>query len=175
MNRLILVFFTTMMSINLVSGQDQKASQDPSEIAVLKRFLGTWDVTVTNRPASGEQVAYKVVSRRTWDDVGNTVRFEDEQPNGRPPLHMSLRYDSEVGNYPMAVEAGERSFRIVGSWNEKTATMEFVGALPNGPELALSHRFPSKDKAIVSATLKNLEGTVLGKLEFHQIRRKSGN
>lgn len=172
MHRLIIVLFATLFTVGWVSGQDKQTTGDPSEIVVLKRFLGTWDVIVTNRPAAGEPITYKAVSRRTWDDIGNSVRFEDEQPNNRPPLHMTLRYDSEVGNYPMEVEAGERGFQLIGSWNEKTATMDFVGNLPNGSELSLSHNFSAKDKAIVSATVKNAEGTAIAKLEFHQTRRK---
>jgi hypothetical protein len=149
MNRLFLALLTMLLATGLVSAQDKKTKKVPPEIAVIKRFLGTWDVTVTNRPTSGEDKTYKAVSRRTWDDVGKTVRFEDEQPNGRPPLQMSLRHDADVGNFPMALDAGERSFQIIGSWSNKTTTMEFVGTLPNGSEISLSHRFYSKDKAIV--------------------------
>ncbi|MGB0582457.1 MAG: hypothetical protein ACPGVU_22420 [Limisphaerales bacterium] len=173
MNRLLLILFSSLVFTGLVAAQDKQ--QDPPEIAVLKRFVGTWDVAVTNTPVSGEARTYKVVSHRSWDDVGNTVRFEDEQPNDRPPLRLSLRYDHEVGNYPFAVEGSEQNFQIVGSWDRKASTMEFSGTLPNGADLMLSHRFVSQDKAIVSATIKNAEGVVLGKIVFHQTRRKSGD
>jgi hypothetical protein len=172
MNRLFLVLLTTLISAGFVSGQDKKVKKDPTELAVIKRFLGTWDVTVTNQSTSGEEKTYKAVSRRTWDDVGNTVRFEDEQPNGRPPLQMSLRHDSNVGNYPMAIGVGEPSFQIFGSWDEKASTMEFVGSLPNGSELTLNHLFSSPDKAIVSGKVTDKAGNVAGKLVFHQTRRK---
>ena len=172
MTRLTLALFSIALLADSVSGQDKKTRKDPPEIAVLKRFVGTWDVTVTNTPASGEMRTYKVVSQRTWDDVGNTVRFEDEQPNDRPPLRLALRYDHEVGNYPFAIEGSEQNFQIVGTWSEKTQTMEFSGSLPNGADLTLNHRFASKDKAVVSAEIKNAEGTAIGKLVFHQVRRK---
>lgn len=173
MTRLSFAFIGALTLTAACSAQNKK--KDPTEIAVLKRFVGTWDVTVTNTPTNGEQRTYKVVSRRTWDDVGNTVRFEDEQPNDRPPLRLSLRHDHEVGNYPFAIEGRDQEFQIVGSWNEKTKTMEFSGMLPNGADLTLSHVFKSKNKAVVSATIKNAEGVVMGKLVFHQIRRKEDN
>lgn len=170
MSRLSLILVSSLILAGSTVAQDKK--KDPTEIAVLKRFVGTWDVTVTNTPASGEARSYKVVSRRTWDDVGNSVRFEDEQPNDRPPLRLSLRYDHEIGNYPFAIEGSEQNFQIVGTWDQKKKTMEFSGALPNGADLSLSHRFVAKDKAIVSADIKNAEGAVLGKMVFHQVRRK---
>ena len=173
MIRLSLAVVCSFVFITAVSAADK--NQDPPEVTVLKKFVGVWDIAVTNTPTGGDRRTYKVVSRRTWDDVSNTVRAEDEQPNNRPPMRWSIRHDANVGNYALTIDGAEPNLQIMGTWNDKTKTMEFTGTLPNAGDITLNHKFPAKDKAIVSAEVKDGDGTVIGKMVFHQVRRREGN
>lgn len=169
MIRLLLALLSSLILTTALSAKDNP--QDPPEVIVLKRFAGTWDITVTNTPTSGDARTYKVVSRRTWDDVSNTVRAEDEQPNNRPTMRWSIRHDADVGNYLLTIEGATSNMQIMGTWNDETTTMEFTGTLPNSSAIALNHQFPSKEKAIVTAEITDGDGTVLGRIVFHQSRR----
>ena len=143
--------------------------------AVLERFIGTWDVQVTVKPAGGEESTFSAVTTRTWSQRGTFIHFDDpnfERPQ-EPDFQMLLTYDPGSKNYPGVMMSGSSRSEITGNWDERSQTMHFTAPLADGNRLVSSHRFIDQDHAEPHGVIKNPEGDVVIELAWRQTRRKA--
>ena len=167
----------TLLSATTLSGlafADDAPKRTP-ELQVLDRFVGTWDMKVTIQPTGGEKTAVDAVSHRSWSLGGNFVRFEDPNNLKRPgsnETQMLLTYDPNKKNYPGVLMDGPNRVELTGTWDAKTTTMHWAGKSPDGGTSKSYHRFIGKDRAEVSAEIKDADGNVVLRLSWLQTRRK---
>jgi len=155
------------------SPADDSPKRSP-ELQVLDRFVGTWDMEVTVKPANGEKTTFEVVSTRTWSVAGEVLRIEEPNLN-RPELreiHLLLTYDSNSGNYlGVFLSVPGRGF-VTGTWNENTQTMTSRMESADGIKHTVTQRFIDKDHAEVSVVTRSAHGQVLAEIAMKQTRRK---
>ena len=145
------------------------------ELQVLDRFIGTWDVEVSLKPAKGEETTLTIVSTRSWSLGGRLLRSEG--PNNlkspdAPEVQILQTYDPKTNTYPGVLMNGPARSEITGRWDAKTKTMAYVSTLPSGNKLESKHRFIGEDRAESTATVTNAAGAVVLEVSQKLKRRK---
>ena len=108
-----LLTFCTILAT--ACGASAQKSKSP-ELAVLDRFVGTWDISGTYHLSGGEKVPFNSVSYRQWTQQGKTIHFDDPGSNPDDPgIQILLTYDPENQNYPGVTLMGTKSGQISGN------------------------------------------------------------
>ena len=68
--------FLAVATLAAAAKADDTPKRSP-ELQVLDRFIGTWDIKVTVKPAGEEAASFDAVSFRRWSRGGSFVVFED--------------------------------------------------------------------------------------------------
>ena len=167
-----LTFLAVTTLASVVKADD--APKRSAELQVLDRFVGTWDIKVTVKPAGDAETTYKAISTRSWSQRGTFIHFDDpnfERPD-EPEFQMLLTYDPEARNYPGVMMMGPSRSQITGTWDEMTKMMSFKATLPDGNKLKSTHRFIDENHADPSGVITTPDGKVILELSWKQTRRK---
>ena len=173
----LIAIMLTVVTAGIVPGilyADDAPKRSP-ELQVLDRFVGTWDMKFTKKPAEGEKIALDTVSIRAWSLGGTFVRFEDANNLKFPEMQevqMLLTYDPKLKNYPGVVMDGPRRFQVTGTWDEKTQTFSLSCPLPNGNKIAITYRFISASRIESSGTDRSPDGKIVAEMSYNQTRRE---
>lgn len=156
------------------NGQD--GLKRPAELQVLDRFVGTWDLDVTNTPASGETITGKTSETRRWTLGGRFVQFENpktEKPD-EPEFQMLVTYDPATKAYPGVLMSGPSRAVVTGTWDQSTQTMTFRGTFSDdsGVKFQYTNRFLDNDHCESSGVISGATGEVIVKQIQKQTRRK---
>ena len=172
--RLIAITLTIVLvtTFTAIVKSDDTPKRSP-ELQVLDRFVGTWDMKVTVKPAGAEGINYDGVSYRKWSQGGQVVVFEEPMPGQE--FHMPLTYDPKSKAYPGVAMQGVGRTTVTGAWDEKTLTMHFVLEYENKWTYRGTHRFVDKDHAEVKGKVTNAEGKLAMELTMKQTRRKDAD
>ena len=172
----LIAIMLTVVTAGIIPGilyADDAPKRSP-ELQVLDRFVGTWDMKFTRKPAEGEKLALDTISIRAWTLGGTFVRFEDANNLKFPELQesqMLLTYDPELNNYPGVVMDGPRRFEVTGTWDEKTQTFSLSCPLPDGNHVS-TYRFISASRIESSGTERSRDGKILAEMSYNQTRRE---
>lgn len=173
--RLIAIALVAVAAGSLSRGTlAQDASKRTDELNVLDRFVGTWDMVYTHKPAGVQATTQKTSELRKWSLGGKFVHFENPQADNPelPEFHMLLTYDPDARKYPGTLMSGSFRTLITGTWNEETQTMAFDATFPDGNRFTGKHRFIDKDHAESSGITSDPSGKVLLEQTWKQTRRK---
>jgi hypothetical protein len=172
----------TLLTLTLLSATPLSGlafANDPpdrsSELQVIDRFVGVWDVKVTITPTGGEETTVDSVSHRSWSVGGNFVQFQDPDNLKRPESNEAqvlLTYDSNRKNYPGVWMSGPNRAELTGTWDAKTTTMHWAGKFPDGVTSTGYDRFIGKDRAETSTRVNDADGNVVLRISRVQTRRK---
>lgn len=157
-----------------LNGQD--APKRSAELQVLNRFVGTWDLDLTNTPAGGEKSIGKTSEIRTWTLGGKFVQFENpktESPD-EPEFQMLVTYDPATKTYPGVLMTGPSRGLVTGTWDQATQTMTFRGTISDGSGTRFEYtsHFLDNDHCESSGVISGANGDVLLKQIQKQTRRK---
>lgn len=155
--------------------QAEDAPKRSTELEVLDRFVGIWDVKATIKPVGGKEMTMTFISRRSWTLGGTFVHFQDtghSHPRA-PEFQLLWTYDPVAKNYPAVLMDGPHSTRLIGTWDEKTKTMHWKGKMGNGVTGEGHHRFIGKDRAEASGVFRNPEGEIVTETSWAHSRRKA--
>ena len=146
-----------------------------TELQILGRFVGTWDMDLTIKPTGGDVIKTKETEIRTWSLGRTFVRFEDakKDTSGGPEFHLFLTYDPDTNTYPGMMMFGKGRTLITATWDEATSTMTFKGTSPDdGNTFVAKNRFIDKNHCESTVVLKNAKGEVFMEQTYKQTRRK---
>jgi hypothetical protein len=160
--------FLMAIAIPVAAKADDAPKRSP-ELQVLDRFVGTWDLKATEKPAGGEATTFDVVSFRRWSQGGNFVVFEDP---GQEEVNLPITYDPESKTYPGVIMIGAFSGLVTGTWDKDKKIMSFTIKHPNKTEYRGTHRFLREDYAEASGSVTDADGKVVVELSWKQTRRK---
>lgn len=169
----VAILATALFSL-AANGQD--ASKRPAELQVLNRFVGTWDLDVTNTPATGETITGKTSETRKWTLGGKFVQFENpktEKPD-EPEFQMLVTYDPATKTYPGVLMSGPSRAVVTGTWDQSKQTMTFRGTFSDssGIKFEYTNRFLDDDHCESSGVISGSTGEVIVKQIQKQTRRK---
>ena len=159
-----------------LSALGQDTPKRSAELQVLDRFVGSWDLDVTNTPGSGEVVTGKTSETRTWTLGGKFVQFENpktENPD-EPEFQMLVTYDPATQTYPGVLMSGPSRAVVNGTWDQAKRTMTFRGKFTDegGAKFEFTNRFLDNDHCEASGVITGANGEVLVKQIQKQTRRK---
>lgn len=159
--RLLSVLLSLLCGV--VVAQERKA-----ELAVLDRFVGTWQmentITFHGQPAQ----VFKSVETRSWTKKGTSLHFQSTEG---PEYHMIVTYDASKKSYSGVMLAGVIPYHLACTWEEKNLTMEFKGAGADGSSFVFKHRFVDKDNAESSGAVTNAAGQEMFRQSSKQARK----
>ena len=144
------------------------------ELQVLDRFVGTWDLHVTVKPAQGDATTEKTSEVRKWSLGGKFVHFEnprEDQPDF-PEFHMLVTYDPATKTYPGILMSGASRSLVDGNWNQQTKTMRFTGTFANGSKFDFKNQFLENGDIKSSGVITDASGKVVLERSDVQTRRK---
>lgn len=167
------------LAITSFAGADDN-SKLSAEFQILDRFVGTWDMDLTVKPAGGDAINVKKAETRSWSPGRTVVRFEDakvaganEASAGGPEFQMLLTYDAATKSFRGMMMYGAGRSIITGTWDEATSTMTFNGTSPDdGSTFVFKNRFIDADHSESAGILKNAKGKVIQEQAYKQTRRK---
>ena len=166
-----LTLLATVVFSPAVAADDSK--ERSPELQVLDRFVGTWDVRVTARPAGGEAAEFDAVSIRKWSSGGKFVVFDDPQED---ELHMPLTYSPKSKKYTGVMILGVDRSIVTATWDEKTKTMHFViESIDSKTTYKGTHRFIREDYAEAAGKVFNAAREIVTELAWKQTRRKKAS
>lgn len=139
------------------------------ELAVLDKFIGTWDLQTTVNVTGQPPALTESVSYRTWSKGGKFILFDD--PGQGEELHLPLTYDAATEKYRGVMISGSTPGLVTASWEAETDTMNFVTENTNGTTYRGSHRFVRDGYAEASGKITDAAGKVLVELSWKQTRR----
>lgn len=159
-----------------LAAHGQDAPKRSAELQVLDRFVGTWDLDVTNTPASGEIVTGKTSETRRWTLGGKFVQFENsktEKPD-EPEFQMLVTYDPATKTYPGVLMSGPSRAVVTGTWDQAQQTMTFRGTFSDdsGVKFEYTNRFLDNDHCESSGVITGASGEVFVRQIQKQRRRK---
>lgn len=177
LNALIVTVLATAISQSAIGEGNSKLS---AEFQILDRFVGTWDMDVTIKPAGADVINVKSAETRTWSPGKTVVHFENakvagakEAPVGGPEFQMLLTYDAATKTYRGMMMYGTGRSLITGTWDEAASTMTFNGTSPDdGSTFVFKNRFLDADHSESTGIQKNAKGEVFMEQTLKQTRRK---
>ena len=146
-----------------------------TELQVLNRFVGTWDLVVTQKPTGGTATTEKTSEVRQWSLGGRFIHFQNPQLGlpDHPEFHMLVTYDPTTKSYPGVLMSGAGRTFVDGTWDEATKTMRFQGKFAdNGIKFDFKNRFVDEHQIETSGSFTNPNGDVLSTRSDIQTRRK---
>ncbi len=164
----------TLTVLALVGAGTARAEDKPNrstELQVLDRFVGTWDLKTTVKATGGEATSNDDVSIRSWSKGGKFVIFDD--PNDEE-LIMPMTYDPASKTYPGVMMMGSGRGRVTGRWDARAQTMHLRIENSNGTTYQGTHRFIRDGYAEAAGKITTPTGDVLMELSWKQTRRKKG-
>lgn len=178
--RLIAIIVTVVaiaISQSAIADDNSKLS---AEFQILDRFVGTWDVDLTVKPAGADAINVKKAETRSWSPGQTVVHFEDAKVAGAnkasvggPEFQMLLTYDAATKSYRGMMMYGAGRSLITGTWDEATSTMTFNGTSPDdGSTFVFKNRFLDADHSESTGIQKNAKGEVFMEQTQKQTRRK---
>jgi hypothetical protein len=178
--RLTAIILTVLtLAISPTASADDK-SKLSAEFEILDRFVGTWDMDITIKPAGAEAIKVKGAETRTWSPGKTVVHFENAKVAsandanvGGPEFQMLLTYDAATKSFRGMMMYGAGRSLITGIWDEATSTMTFNGTSPDdGSTFVFKNRFLDADHAESTGIQKNAKGEVFMEQTLKQTRRK---
>lgn len=178
--RLTAIILTVLtLAITSTASADDK-SKLSAEFQILDRFVGTWDMDITIKPAGADAIKVKNTETRSWSPGKTVVHFEDakvaganEASAGGPEFQMLLTYDAATKTYRGMMMYGTGRSLITATWDEATSTMTFNGTSPDdGSTFVFKNRFLDADHSESTGIQKNAKGEVFMEQTLKQTRRK---
>ena len=173
MNKSTIAAFAAVLITKLITGitSAEEPPKRSGELAVLDKFVGTWDLKTTVKAAGQEPAKTESVSYRTWSKGGKFVLFDDPWEGGE--LHLPLTYDAASEKYRGVIISGATPGVVTATWEAETSTMKFV--IENADETTYrgSHRFVRDGYAEASGKITDAAGKVIMELSWKQTRRKT--
>ena len=160
------VLIAPLLTVTTSAEEPPKRS---AELAVLDKFVGTWDLKTTLKLAGEEPAKTESVSYRTWSKGGKYILFDD--PGQGVELHLPLTYDAASKKYRGVMISGETTGVVTATWEAETGTMNFVTENANGTTYKGSHRFVRDGYAEASGKITDAAGKVVVELSWKQTRR----
>jgi hypothetical protein len=165
--------FYSILSVLFLTILPAADRDHPKELAVLERFIGTWDhVVKLTHPGGGRDSIQKTESKRSWSSGGSFLRIEDVNW-ARPEFdefQMLLTYDVLEKTYTGVIMDGTDVSKVIATWNEESASMTF-DAKGDGGNLKFTIRFVNENQAEGSGTFTSPEGKVVAEVTWQQTRR----
>jgi len=165
------VFIVLVWSMPAFPAMAQPARALPADVrAVLERFAGTWEVTLTVRKPRAAMFSY--VLRNTWvlDDHflhGDT----GVKPDGSHELSM-FGYDPVAKAYPLWIfyASGLVAYLQRGEWDEKALTMSWRSAAADPIQYRSRCRFEST--RVLKCTTQVGDGRGGTGIEFESVSQR---
>jgi hypothetical protein len=168
----VLSLLPTALAV-LAGGVAAQAESDVSrQLAVLERFVGTWDVSVrVKRPA---QAVVTYTETVVWADGKRWLRG-DTGPKSDGTRDWSMTgFDEASGGYPLWIfsSTGAWYYLAPGKWDEGARSIDWR----NPPLLPVSHRthcvFVDARTRQCSSVVKDWKGSVLLEQDYKAVRRE---
>lgn len=148
------------------------AALPPEASAVLDRFAGTWDVTLTVRRPKNLVVTYAQTG--AWVLNHRYLRGEsDVRPDGSQELSM-FTYDPQSRTYPLWIfySSGFVAYLQRGEWSESSRTMDWKSAAADPNQFATRCTFENATTLRCSTQVKDGKGGVAIDQESVALRRR---
>lgn len=147
----------------------EDAPKRSAELQVLDRFIGDWETTVTLK-TTGEK--FNTLQSRKWSKEGKFVLSEDLNLTSKKEAHFLLTYDENAKLYRTCYIEEVNAVILLGTWDEKSQTMSWTAADPNGVKSTGANRFIDKDHVEWSLVVTGPDGKILAEMSGKQARRK---
>ena len=141
-------------------------------LAVLDRFAGTWEVTVTTRrpkaSVATHAFAYAWVLNRRWLHGETAVKPDRTQD------FTMFTYDPQTGHYPLWVfqSTGPALHLPRGMWDESTKTMTWKSVPTDPVSYAIACTFDSPVSERCTTLVKNWAGMVMLEQDSVSVRTR---
>ncbi len=167
------LLFTGVIALVVALSPAASAADRSPEMAVLDRFLGTWDHVITITPTGGEASRHQTVSRRSWSHGKSYLRFEEvnEAEPEYDEFQMLLTHDADEDQYTGVIMDGNRRSTVTGTWDESTASMRLDALHENGNRLSYTIRFIDADRAEAEGIFSDAEGNAMVSIRWEHIKR----
>lgn len=145
----------------------------PKELAVLERFIGTWDHDFKlTHPGGGRDSHQKTESKRSWSMGGSFLRIEEV--NWAKPqfdeFQLLLTYDVLKKQYLGVIMDGSQVFKVVAEWDEATETMSFDAKADGDIHLKYKIQFLNQNESKGSGSFSK-EGKVVAEITWKHTRK----
>jgi hypothetical protein len=154
------------------SKSDPRTALPTEARAVLDRFAGTWDVTLTVRRPKHQSITYTQTT--AWVLNHRYLRGEsDVRPDGSQELSM-FTYDLQSRNYPLWIfySSGFVAYLQRGEWDESSRTMAWKSAALDPIQFTSRCTFENASRLRCSTHVKDGKGGIALEHESVALRRR---
>ena len=169
------MLFVACLWVTAVTAQsksDPRAALPAEATAVLDRFAGSWDVTLTVRRPKPQSITYTQIT--AWVLNHRYLRGEgDVRPDGSQELTM-FTYDPQSRTYPLWVfySSGFVAYLQRGEWDESRRTMAWKSAAADPIQFTSRCTFENASSLRCSTQVKDGKGGIALDYETVAARRR---
>lgn len=164
-----------IMGVSLIPSARAQEAKSPA-LQILNRYVGSWDETVTSKPAvwTPERTTATTTTTRQWILNGTVIENKGAWTPGNIEFLHLMTYDPQREEYRQWYYAKDTPVPQVyrGKWNEETQTFTFTGILADGVRSTSQQRFVDKDTFTWTLVAKDDAGQVVLDMEGKCVRKK---
>lgn len=172
---LAILFAAAVTHTSLAQDAEMPDRELPKELAVLEKFLGTWDHIITFTHANDKipNSVQKTESKRSWSMGSSFLRIEEV--NWAKPQYsefqMLLTYDVLKKTYSGVRMEGETLSTVTATWDEATQSMAFKALYPDNKALNYTIKFINENQAEATGTLYKPDGSKIADITWQQTKQ----
>lgn len=147
-----------------------------AELQLLDRFIGSWQETVTTKPAlwTPEKTTTTITGTRQWILQNQMIENKGVwSADNKQFLHLTT-YDPKRKEYRQWYYDKDTLVpqESRGTWDAATQTFTFTGTLADGTQTTSQQQFVDKDTFTWTLVAKDRTGSVLLDIEAKCVRKK---